>query len=113
MTRPRPTVAEVIRSCLDEFLEKYGSKLTPEQRRALKDLASCRTAALGGHVLGCPECGHQQIAYNSCGNRHCPTCQASHGRGTVDGEAGGQPSAHAVLPCRLHTPGCPRPDRTG
>jgi hypothetical protein len=77
MTRPRPTVAEVIRSCLDEFLEKYGSKLTPEQRRALKDLASCRTAALGGHVLGCPECGHQQIAYNSCGNRHCPTCQAT------------------------------------
>jgi hypothetical protein len=77
MTRPRPTVAEVIRSCLDEFLKKYGSKLTPEQRRTLKDLASCRTAALGGHVLGCPECGHQQIAYNSCGNRHCPTCQAT------------------------------------
>jgi hypothetical protein len=77
MTRPRPTVAEVIRSCLDEFLEKYGSKLTPEQRRTLQDLVSCRTAALGGHVLGCPECGHQQIAYNSCGNRHCPTCQAT------------------------------------
>jgi hypothetical protein len=77
MTRPRLTVAEVIRSCRDEFLEKYGPGLTPEQRRALKDLASCRTAALGGHVLECPECGHQQIAYNSCGNRHCPTCQAT------------------------------------
>ena len=77
MTRPRPTVAQVIRSCLDEFLEKYGSALTPEQRRALEDMARCRTAALGGHVLGCPACGHQQIAYNSCGNRHCPTCQAT------------------------------------
>ncbi len=77
MTRPRLTVAEVIRSCLDEFLERYGSELAPEQRRALDDLISCRTAALGGHVLGCPECGHQQIAYNSCGNRHCPTCQAT------------------------------------
>ena len=77
MTPPRLTVAEVIRSCLDEFLERYGPELTPEQRRALKDLTSCRTAALGGHVLGCPECGHQQIAYNSCGNRHCPTCQAT------------------------------------
>jgi hypothetical protein len=77
MTRPRLTVAEVIRCCLDEFLEKYGAALTPEQRRALKDLVSCRTAALGGHVLGCPDCGHQQIAYNSCGNRHCPTCQAT------------------------------------
>jgi hypothetical protein len=77
MTRPRLTVAEVIRSCLDEFLERYGPELSPERHRALKDLVSCRTAALGGHVLGCPECGHQQIAYNSCGNRHCPTCQAT------------------------------------
>src|SRR5438270_488602 len=77
MTRPPLTVAEVIRSCLDEFLERYGPELTPEQRRALNDLVSCRTAALGGHVLGCLECGHQQIAYNSCGNRHCPTCQAT------------------------------------
>lgn len=77
MTRPRLTVAEVIRSCLDEFLERYGPGLTPEQRRALDDLVSCRTAALGGHVLGCPACGHRQIAYNSCGNRHCPTCQAT------------------------------------
>ena len=77
MTAPRPTVAEVIRSCRDEFLNEYGAKLTLEQRRALKDMTACRTAALGGHVLGCLECGHQQIAYNSCGNRHCPTCQAT------------------------------------
>jgi hypothetical protein len=77
MTRPRPTVAEVIRSVLDEFLEGDGPALLPAQRRALKDVAACRTAALGGHVLECPACGHQQIAYNSCGNRHCPTCQAT------------------------------------
>jgi Putative transposase/Transposase zinc-binding domain len=77
MTRPRPTVAEVIRSCLDEFMDKSAATLTREQRRALKDLTACRTAALGGHVLECGECGHQQIAYNSCGNRHCPTCRAT------------------------------------
>lgn len=61
MTRPRLTVGEVIRSCLDEFIEEYGASLTPEQRRAPKDLASCRTAALGEHVLGCAECGHRQF----------------------------------------------------
>jgi hypothetical protein len=77
MTRPRLEVAEVIRSCRDVFLQRYGASLTPEQRRALGDLTACRTAALGGHVLGCPECGHQEIAYNSCGNRHCPKCQAT------------------------------------
>jgi Putative transposase/Transposase zinc-binding domain len=77
MTRPRLDVAEVIRSCRDAFLERYGAGLTTEQSRALDDLTACRTAALGGHVLGCPECGHQEISYNSCGNRHCPKCQAT------------------------------------
>jgi hypothetical protein len=77
MTRPRLEVAEVIRSCRDAFLQRYGASLTPEQRRALDDLAACRTAALGGHVLECPQCGHQEVSYNSCGNRHCPKCQAT------------------------------------
>ena len=77
MTRPRLEVAEVIRSCRDVFLQRYGAGLTSEQRRALDDLAACRTAALGGHVLGCLQCGHQEVSYNSCGNRHCPKCQAT------------------------------------
>ena len=37
----------------------------------------CRTAALGGHVLACEDCGHGHIAYNSCRNRHCPKCQGA------------------------------------
>jgi hypothetical protein len=77
MTRPRLTVAEVIRSCIDEFLENCGAKLTAGQRRVLKDVTACRTAALGGHILHCCQRGHQQIAYNSCCNRRCPTCQAT------------------------------------
>jgi hypothetical protein len=40
-------------------------------------IEQCRTATLGGHVLCCPACDHQDIAYNSCRNRHCPKCQAS------------------------------------
>jgi hypothetical protein len=77
MTRPRLEVAEVIRSCRDAFMDQYGAGLTPVQRRALDDLTACRTAALGGHILGCLECGHQEISYNSCGNRHCPKCQGT------------------------------------
>jgi hypothetical protein len=77
MTRPRLGVAEVIRSCRDAFLQRYGAGLTPEQRRALDDLTACRTAALGGHVLQCPGCGHREVSYNSCANRHCPKCQAT------------------------------------
>ncbi len=38
-------------------------------------IESCRTAALGGHVERCGDCGHQRIAYDSCRNRNCPKCQ--------------------------------------
>jgi Putative transposase/Transposase zinc-binding domain len=77
MNQPRLEVAEVVRDYGDAFLDRYGGTLSPEQRRALRDIAACRTAALGGHVEECDHCGHQQIAYNSCRNRHCPKCQAS------------------------------------
>ncbi len=50
--------------------------LSLEQKQALRQLAVCRTAALGGHLQRCLDCGHERIAYNSCRNRHCPKCQA-------------------------------------
>ena len=40
----------------------------------------CRTAALGGHVEACEDCGQWRIAYNSCRNRHCPKCQGAAAR---------------------------------
>lgn len=75
--RPAWSVADVIRESGAEFLQKHGGHLSGSQRQALSDLARCRTAALGGHVQHCRDCGRDRIAYNSCRNRHCPTCQAS------------------------------------
>jgi hypothetical protein len=77
MTPPRLEVAEIFRRYGDAFLDRYGDTLRTEQRRALSDIAACRTAALGGHVEACDRCGHRRIAYNSCRNRHCPKCQAT------------------------------------
>jgi hypothetical protein len=77
MTRPEFEVADVFRQHGDAFLDRYGDGLSHEQRRALYDITACRTAALGGHVEACDRCGHQQVAYNSCRNRHCPKCQAT------------------------------------
>ena len=37
----------------------------------------CRTAALGGHMEACTDCGLVRCAYNSCRNRHCPKCQGA------------------------------------
>jgi hypothetical protein len=75
-TRPALEVAEVIREYGEAFLARHGGWLSATQKKALADLARCRTAALGGHVERCLDCDHQRIAYNSCRNRHCPKCQA-------------------------------------
>ena len=40
-------------------------------------IMACRTAALGGHVEACDDCGVARVAYNSCRNRHCPKCQGA------------------------------------
>jgi hypothetical protein len=45
------------------------------QLRTLGALMRCRTAAMGGHVDACSDCGSLRISYNSCRNRHCPKCQ--------------------------------------
>jgi hypothetical protein len=63
------------------IFEEYGAqfmdrhKLCPDQLKAFMAISQCRTAAMGGHVEQCSECGHQKVAYNSCRNRHCPKCQ--------------------------------------
>jgi hypothetical protein len=49
--------------------------VSPSQQRALRAIASCRTAALGGHLEACDRCGHRRAVYHSCRNRHCPKCQ--------------------------------------
>jgi Putative transposase/Transposase zinc-binding domain len=73
MTKPKLEVADVFRSLDPAFV----SALPATQRRVVQDIVACRTAALGGHVEQCDQCGYCQIAYDSCRNRHCPKCQAA------------------------------------
>jgi Putative transposase/Transposase zinc-binding domain len=47
------------------------------QLQVMSAIEQCRSAALGGHVERCEDCGHSRIAYNSCRNRHCPKCQGA------------------------------------
>jgi len=72
--RPPLEVADLFRQHGDDF--QLTHPLSPEQRRVMRAIERCRTAALGGHVEQCDACGHQRIAYNSCRNRHCPKCQS-------------------------------------
>ena len=54
--------------------------LSHDQLKVMSAIEACRTAELGGHVARCEDCGYTAIAYNSCGNRHCPKCQGSQAR---------------------------------
>ncbi len=62
-----------MRVCGEAFVRDHA--LSPQQLAVLRDIARCRTPALGGHADVCLDCGHAELAYNSCRNRHCPTCQ--------------------------------------
>jgi len=76
MERPKLEVAEVFRRYGPAYRQKHAASLSQAQRRVMRDIELCRTAALGGHLEECDSCGHQRPAYDSCGNRHCPKCQS-------------------------------------
>jgi hypothetical protein len=76
MNRPKLEVADIFRRHGDAYRQEHDASLSTAQRHVMTAIELCRTAALGGHVEQCDECGHQRISYNSCGNRHCPKCQS-------------------------------------
>jgi hypothetical protein len=76
MTSPALQLGDIFRLHGPAYLAQCGDALSNQQKRALRDIALCRTAALGGHVNQCDECGQRTIAYCSCRNRHCPTCRS-------------------------------------
>src|SRR6202166_2741201 len=78
MNRPTLEVADLIRSAGAAFIERNRQWLSWKHIKVLLAIARCRTAALGGHLGECSRCAHRAtISYNSCGNRHGPTCQTA------------------------------------
>ena len=68
-------MADVFRRFGPAFRDRHAASLSTARWRATNAIERCRTAALGGHVERCGDCGHQRVAYNSCRNRNCPKCQ--------------------------------------
>ena len=73
-------VADILRGAGPAYRAAYAGHLSLQQLKVMSAIEHCRTAALGGHVEACADCGHQRIAYNSCRNRHCPKCQGAAAR---------------------------------
>lgn len=69
-------VADIFRRFGPAYRQAHAEALSRGQRRVMSAIERCRTAALGGHVERCEDCGHLRISYNSCRNRHCTKCQS-------------------------------------
>jgi Zn finger protein HypA/HybF involved in hydrogenase expression len=84
VARPAFQVAEIFRRHGAAYREANAGHLDRCQLRVMAAIEACRTAALGGHVRQCKKCGHKEIAYGSCRDRHCPTCQGSAARAWLE-----------------------------
>ena len=74
--RPALQVADIVRAPGETFRQAHAQSLSAGHKRVLQAIQRCRTAALGGHLERCDQCGHERNAYNSCADRHCPQCQS-------------------------------------
>jgi hypothetical protein len=73
-------VADIFRAAGPAYRAAQTGHLSLTQLKVMSAIENCRTAALGGHVEACEDCGQWRIAYNSCRNRHCPKCQGAAAR---------------------------------
>ena len=73
-------VADIFRAAGPAYRAAHAGHLSLAQLKVMSAMENCRTAALGGHVEACEDCGQWRIAYNSCRNRHCPKCQGAAAR---------------------------------
>lgn len=71
------TLADIVADHGSAYLAEFGANILPSHRRALYDIAACRTESMGGHIAQCEECGHQHYSYHSCKNRSCPKCHGT------------------------------------
>ena len=73
-------VADIFRTAGPAYRLAHAGHLSLHQLKIMSAIEQCRTAAMGGHVEACEDCGHWRVAYNSCRNRHCPKCQGAAAR---------------------------------
>jgi len=73
-------VADIFRAAGPAYRAMHAGHISLHQLKIMSAIEQCRTAAMGGHVEACTDCGHWRIAYNSCRNRHCPKCQGAAAR---------------------------------
>ena len=87
MDPKRPGVADIFRRAGPAFRRLRDGVLDAVSARIMAAIERCRTSALGGQLYRCAECGCHHVAFHSCRNRHCPTCQGDAARRWMEAQA--------------------------
>ena len=94
-------LAEICRTAAGPYLARFGDRVLPSHRRAMRAITDCRTSALGGQLYEC-ECGVNRPVYHSCRNRHCPKCQGGVAHQWLEKQRGFLlPTGYALATCTL------------
>ena len=64
----------ILRAHGPAYRQRFETRMSTDQLRAMRDLAACHTPVMGGVRWQCPRCQQRVFTYRSCGNRHCPAC---------------------------------------
>jgi hypothetical protein len=67
------TVGDIFAQYGDSYISKNHIK--GQEKGIIHLLSMCRTQAIGSHFQKCDQCSYLGKAFNSCRNRHCPSCQ--------------------------------------
>jgi len=65
-------IGALLRTSYRKLSESHRMPLHVQQ--AAWQLGACRTAAMGGHIQGCPEGHAARVVFHSCKHRLCPQC---------------------------------------
>ena len=87
MPQPKLEIADIFRRYGPAWRRANAGHVSLSQLKVMSSIETCRTEALGGHVVACTNCDYQHIAYNSCKNRHCPKCQGPAARDWMEARA--------------------------
>jgi hypothetical protein len=70
------SIQQLFRAHGTAYLARYGERMPANHKKVIHAIRNCGTGAFGQHSFSCNGCGELHSADSSCGNRHCPTCQA-------------------------------------
>ena len=87
MKRKDAGVADIFRRAGADYRRRLAGQLDAGRLKVMAAIESCRTSVLGGHMYQCDGCRREHPLYNSCRNRHCPSCQGLAARQWLEARA--------------------------